>query len=308
MEAVAHSPAFAKKVGIAQSVGKDFSEADKGRKFGMGGGVGVTRGGKGQMAKQETRYGSIFGQQKGIPNTNDNKYIGKKEGGTVKHDDIAEDKKLIKKAFGMHDKQLHEGKKTNLSKLKQGGKVMKSKKTMGPKSMSMDVEKGSNKLGKFGESKVQKRGHTRGMEEKGYKTEKVQGGAKGGKGTFGAAPIKMAKGGKVKRYDDGGDVEDTVDTQTAQGQNKNIGDDVRSRAMAAMANREMDVGGGGSTGSTAPKAKPSFKSKAKSAGFTSAETGGGAALMYRKDRKMAKGGVTRGDGIASKGKTRGKMC
>jgi hypothetical protein len=29
----------------------------------------------------------------------------------MKHDDIKEDKKLIKKAFGMHDKQLHEGKK-----------------------------------------------------------------------------------------------------------------------------------------------------------------------------------------------------
>jgi len=37
MEAVAHSPAFAKKVGIPQSVGKDFSNADKGRKFSKGG-------------------------------------------------------------------------------------------------------------------------------------------------------------------------------------------------------------------------------------------------------------------------------
>jgi hypothetical protein len=39
MRAVAHNPAFAKKVGIPQSVGKDFSEADKGRKFGSGGNV-----------------------------------------------------------------------------------------------------------------------------------------------------------------------------------------------------------------------------------------------------------------------------
>lgn len=37
MEAVAHSPAFAKKVGIPQSVGKDFSDADKGKKFKKGG-------------------------------------------------------------------------------------------------------------------------------------------------------------------------------------------------------------------------------------------------------------------------------
>ena len=33
MEAVAHSPAFAKKAGVPQSVGKDFAAADKGRKF-----------------------------------------------------------------------------------------------------------------------------------------------------------------------------------------------------------------------------------------------------------------------------------
>ncbi len=34
MEAVAHNPAFAKKAGVPQSVGKDFAEADKGKKFG----------------------------------------------------------------------------------------------------------------------------------------------------------------------------------------------------------------------------------------------------------------------------------
>ena len=39
----------------------------------------------------------------------------------MKHDDITEDKKLIKKAFSMHDKQEHPGKKTDLSKLKKGG-------------------------------------------------------------------------------------------------------------------------------------------------------------------------------------------
>lgn len=37
MEAVAHNPAFAKKVGIPQSVGKDFAAADKGKKFKDGG-------------------------------------------------------------------------------------------------------------------------------------------------------------------------------------------------------------------------------------------------------------------------------
>jgi hypothetical protein len=37
MEAIAHSPSFAKKVGVPQSVGQDFSTADKGRKFSQGG-------------------------------------------------------------------------------------------------------------------------------------------------------------------------------------------------------------------------------------------------------------------------------
>ena len=37
MRAVAHSPEFAKKAGVPQSVGKEFSNADKGRKFKEGG-------------------------------------------------------------------------------------------------------------------------------------------------------------------------------------------------------------------------------------------------------------------------------
>ena len=37
MEAVAHSPSFAKKVGVPQSVGQDFSNANKSRKFSKGG-------------------------------------------------------------------------------------------------------------------------------------------------------------------------------------------------------------------------------------------------------------------------------
>jgi hypothetical protein len=37
MAAIAHNPAFAKKVGIPQSVGKEFNEADKGKKFKEGG-------------------------------------------------------------------------------------------------------------------------------------------------------------------------------------------------------------------------------------------------------------------------------
>jgi hypothetical protein len=46
--------------------------------------------------------------------------VKKAEGGST-HDDVAADKKMIKKAFAMHDKQEHKGEKTDLSKLKRGG-------------------------------------------------------------------------------------------------------------------------------------------------------------------------------------------
>lgn len=121
MAAIAKNPAFAKKVGIPKSVGEEFLKADKGKKFGTGGDVNYTYGGKGQINKQRTRGGSIFGVEKNIPNVNLNKYIGKKEGGIMKHEDIKLDKKMIKKAIGMHDKQEHPGKKTDLSALKKGG-------------------------------------------------------------------------------------------------------------------------------------------------------------------------------------------
>jgi hypothetical protein len=49
----------------------------------------------------------------------------------MKHDDIAQDKKMIKKAVRMHDDQLHEGKKTRLKGLKKGGVTSAEMKKMG---------------------------------------------------------------------------------------------------------------------------------------------------------------------------------
>jgi hypothetical protein len=43
MAAIANSPSFAKKVGVPQSVGKDFTTADKGRKFSKGGNIMATK-------------------------------------------------------------------------------------------------------------------------------------------------------------------------------------------------------------------------------------------------------------------------
>jgi hypothetical protein len=47
MAAVAHNPAFAKKAGVPQSVGQDFSQADKGRKFSTGGHMATKSSGNG---------------------------------------------------------------------------------------------------------------------------------------------------------------------------------------------------------------------------------------------------------------------
>ena len=84
MEAVAHSPAFAKKVGIKQSVGQDFATADKGKKFKGGG-----------MAKSDMKEDTKM--------------------------DMAQDKAMIKKAFAQHDAQEHKGGKGTSLKLAKGG-------------------------------------------------------------------------------------------------------------------------------------------------------------------------------------------
>jgi hypothetical protein len=55
MAAVANNPEFAKKAGVPQSVGKDFTEADKGKKFGSGNGTRVDRQG---VNKPKTDHGS----------------------------------------------------------------------------------------------------------------------------------------------------------------------------------------------------------------------------------------------------------
>ena len=212
MAAIAHSPEFAKKAGVPQSVGKDFTAADKGKRFGTGGSTGNTIGGQNQIAKQRTRFGSILGNEKNIPNVNNNKYTGKKEGGKIMADkeskaemkkEMAEDKKqdvaMIKKAFKEHDAQEHKGSKGTKIKLKGGGMA---KETMGPKTMAKDVEAGSNKLTKFGQSAVQKRGMTKGknLGDSGP-TESIQAGGMCGGGM--AKTKKMAAGGSASSRADG---------------------------------------------------------------------------------------------------------
>ena len=50
----------------------------------------------------------------------------KRDRKSVEMADTKEDKKIVKKAFGMHDAQKHDGEKTDLSKLKKGGRAKKA--------------------------------------------------------------------------------------------------------------------------------------------------------------------------------------
>ena len=114
MAAAAHNPAFAKKAGVSPTVGKEFLTADKGKTFKEGGMM------KPVDAKKNPGVAKL-------PTAIRNKMGFMKEGGTA-HSDVKMDKKVIKKAVGMHDKQQHGGKKTNLTTLKKGGMACAPKK------------------------------------------------------------------------------------------------------------------------------------------------------------------------------------
>jgi hypothetical protein len=117
MAAVANNPAFAKKVGISKSVGEEFMKADKTKKFGSGKLVEVDASKNPGLSKLPTEVRNKMGYMK--------------KGGMAKKKmdmgDMAQDKKMAKKAVGMHEKQLHGGKKSDLAKLKHGGMAKMAK-------------------------------------------------------------------------------------------------------------------------------------------------------------------------------------
>ena len=300
MAAVAHNPAFAKKVGIPQSVGKDFNSADKGKTFKKGGDI----------------VGKLF------------------KGKESMKEELAEAKAI--KSGKITPMQYAKGEESE-KKMAKGGMA----ESMGPRTMSKDVESGSNKLTKFGQSAVQKRGMTKGtnLGDSG-KTVGIQ---------------KMAKGGKVKRYS-GEDGESEVETETAQGPKQSIGDDVRARAMAAVAkgNAEeapapkavskpvLKAAPKAETPAATPKATPVQQAKdvvsGKGASVPKSFSDAGGSLkassskadlsslkfkapdpLAGRDRtgkelnnwSMKSGGKvgpSRGDGIAQRGRTKGKYC
>jgi hypothetical protein len=110
MAAVANNPAFAKKVGIPQSVGREFNKADKGKTFKEGG----------TMKKIDAKKNPGMAK---LPTAVRNKMGFMKEGGKA-HSDVAKDKPMMKKvaakAVKGHEKRLH-------GMAKGGGVEMKGK-------------------------------------------------------------------------------------------------------------------------------------------------------------------------------------
>ena len=79
MAAVAHSPEFAKKVGVPMSVGKDFNKADKGRKFAGGGDMKESK----AMVKKEVGFMKKAGAPKSMVKHEEAEMKAMKKGGVA---------------------------------------------------------------------------------------------------------------------------------------------------------------------------------------------------------------------------------
>ena len=114
MAAVAHNPAFAKKAGVPQSVGKEFNKADKGKTFKQGGDMkkmnmgGYADGGMPMVMKDGKKVPTFAADG-----------VGKMKKGGMAHEDVKMDKKMMQKAVNKHEGRLHKG--ASMTKLAKGG-------------------------------------------------------------------------------------------------------------------------------------------------------------------------------------------
>ena len=121
MAAIANSPSFAKKVGVPQSVGKDFTTADKGRKFSKGGDTMASKMNPGFMAMMAKKKGAPAKKMAGggMP-MKDGKpaFIG--DGKGMKHGGMANGGSASKRADGVASKGKTKG---TMIGMKMGGKA-----------------------------------------------------------------------------------------------------------------------------------------------------------------------------------------
>jgi hypothetical protein len=167
MAAIAHNPAFAKKVGIPQSVGKDFNEADKGKKFGSGG---MARPDLQKINKPKTLHGKMSIMKGGGMATK--KMFGGKE--SMK-EELAEAKAI--KSGKITPMQYAKGEKS------EGVHGMKKMANGGITTAKMGAVKSGGNKGK-GEHAIQSKGLSKGT------MVSMKGGT----------PLGMKKGGKAMAY------------------------------------------------------------------------------------------------------------
>jgi hypothetical protein len=178
MAAIAHSPSFAKKVGVPQSVGKDFNKADKGRKFSKGGEI---------MATQKDRIATDAERAKSRSFSG---YAADRVLGRADFSKDTSSKEAVTAPLGndavMKRREAEAG-------LKKGGTVMASK--MNPGFMAMMAKKkGADKMGAFEKSSkdTEKKGMKEGSKSEMMMDKKQMMGMKKGGAT------KMAKGGGIE--------------------------------------------------------------------------------------------------------------
>ena len=122
MAAVANNPSFAKKVGVPQSVGKEFNQADKSRKFSKGGDTMASKMNPGFMAMMAKKKGATKMAGGGMP-MKDGKpsFIGDGKG-AMKKGGMAMGK--VKTAAPSRDGVATKGKtKGAMIKMNKGGKA-----------------------------------------------------------------------------------------------------------------------------------------------------------------------------------------
>jgi len=119
MAAVANNPSFAKKVGVPQSVGKEFNQADKSRKFSKGGDTMASKMNPGFMAMMAKKKGATKMAGGGMP-MKDGKpaFIG--DGKGMKKGGMANGGSASKRADGVATKGKTKG---TMVRMNMGGKA-----------------------------------------------------------------------------------------------------------------------------------------------------------------------------------------
>jgi len=203
MEAIAHSPSFAKKVGVPQSVGKDFSAADKGRKFGKGGDMATKKMAAGGMSEKDMKENEAYRKKReyygyedytpsgraairhynDVNSDNPKDYVKQKY--SIPYDPVA-----AKKAQAVQREVMNEGRRETrgtvpAAALKKGGEVKESKAMVGKEVAFMKKKGAPAKMVKHEMAEM------KGMKKGGS----IDGVAK--KGKTSAKMVKMNKGGKA---------------------------------------------------------------------------------------------------------------